>query len=330
MEPLRRVRLGLAALGLILVAGTVGYVLLGFGLLNAVYQTVTTISTVGYGEIEPLSTNGRIFTIVLILFGVGTALYTFTVLLEAVIEGHVGNLLGRRRMERGIANLHDHVIVCGWGRVGRAIADYVARAGQDVVVIDRDIERLGDVPYLSVHGDVTQDDVLVQAGIERARVLVATVSSDADNLYVTLSSRTLRPDLVIIARARTDAAEPKLQRAGANRVVNPQRIGGDRMAAFALQPHVVDFLEVVMHDGSLEFRLEEVAVPAGSPLAGASLRTAQIRERTGALILAMRSPDGRFLTNPGPETEIQPAHILIAIGTATQLSSLAEVAHPAS
>src|SRR5687768_16755307 len=227
MDPLRRVRLGLAALGLVVVAGTAGYVLLGFSLLNALYQTITTITTVGYGEIEPLKANGRIFTIVVILFGVGTALYTLTQLLETVVEGHLGNLLERRRMERGIASLHPHVIVCGWGRVGRALTEYVARAGQDVVVIDRDAERLSGTPYLTVQGDVTEDSVLMQAGIDRARVLVAAVTSDADNLYVTLSSRALRPDLVIIARARTDAAEPKLERAGANRVVNPQRIGGD-------------------------------------------------------------------------------------------------------
>lgn len=328
MEPFRRARLGLAALGLIVVVGTIGYVALGFSVLNAVYQTVTTISTVGFGEIEPLSTNGKVFTIVLILFGVGTALYTFTVLLETLIEGHVSNLLGRRRMERDIANLHDHVIVCGWGRVGRAIADYVSHAGQQVVVIDRDVERIGTIPYPAIQGDVTEDEVLTRAGIERARVLVAAVDTDADNLYVTLSSRTLRPDMVIISRARNDAAEAKLQRAGANRVVNPQRIGGDRMAAFALQPHVVDFLEVVMHDGSLEFRLEEVVVPPGSPLAGASLRDAQIRERTGALILAMRQADRRFVTNPPPETVIEPDHILIAIGTAAQLTALGGLATP--
>jgi voltage-gated potassium channel len=145
-------------------------------------------------------------------------------------------------------------------------------------------------------------------------------------VYVTLSSRTLRPDLVIIARSRSESANEKLQRAGANRVVNPQRIGGDRMAAFALQPHVVDFLDVVMHDGSLEFRLEEVAVPRTSELAGSSLRDAQIRERTGALILAMRQPDRRFVTNPPPETIVEPDHILIAIGTTAQLDALSTLA----
>lgn len=230
-------------------------------------------------------------------------------------------------MEREIAALRDHIIVCGWGRVGRAIAEYVSHAGQDVVVIDRDGERVEGVPHLSVVGDVTDDDVLKHAGIDRARVLVAAVDTDADNLYVTLSARALRPDVLIIARSRSDSADEKLRRAGANRVVNPQRIGGDRMAAFALQPHVVDFLDVVMHDRSLEFRLEEVAVPATSSLAGSSLRDAQIRERTGALILAMRQPDQRFVTNPAPETIIEPEHILIAIGTEAQLEALSSLAH---
>jgi voltage-gated potassium channel len=142
---------------------------------------------------------------------------------------------------------------------------------------------------------------------------------------MTLSSRAMRSDLLIIARARTEAAEAKLVRAGADRVVNPQRIGGDRMAAFALQPHVVDFLEVVMHDGSLQFRLEEVKVTADSPIAGSTLRAAQVRERTGSMILAVRGPDGTFATNPGPETTVEPDHILIAIGTAEQVAALARM-----
>jgi voltage-gated potassium channel len=308
-----------------MVVGTVGYIAFGFGVLNALYQTVTTISTVGFEEVEPFTAGTKVFTILLILFGVGAALYTFTVLLETLVEGHMTELLGRRRMERDIAKLRGHVIVGGWGRVGRALADYVSGAGEDVVVIDNDPDRAATIPYLHVAGDVTEDEVLVKAGIERARVVVAAVNTDADNLYMTLSSRALRTDLLIIARARTEAAEAKLVRAGADRVVNPQRIGGDRMAAFALQPHVVDFLEIVMHDGSLQFRLEEVKVTADSPIAGSSLRAAQVRERTGAMILAVRGPDGTFATNPGPETTVEPDHILIAIGTAEQVAALAEM-----
>ncbi|MDQ6650660.1 MAG: potassium channel protein [Actinomycetota bacterium] len=321
MNPLRRIQFGLLALLFVIVGGTAGYVVLGFTFLEALYQTVTTITTVGFREVRPLGAAGQVFTIVLILVGVGTALYTFGVLLESLIEGHLRDVIGRRRMDRTIAGMSGHVIICGWGRVGRATARYVTGAGGEVIVIDRSEARLANVPHPTIHGDVTDDDVLRRAGIERAKALVAALETDSDNLYVTLSGRVLNPDLTIIARARTDSSEAKLERAGANRVVNPQRLGGDRMAAFATQPHVVEFLEVVMHDGSLEFRLEEVVVAAGSALDGRSIREAHIRDTTGALLLALRDGGG-FLTNPPPETVIRPDQILIAIGTEEQLAAL--------
>lgn len=321
----RRVLLGLLGLAVVIVVGTGGYVVLGFGALDAIYQTVTTITTVGFREVHPLSPNGKVFTIFLILTGTGTALYTFTVALETLIDGHLRDLFGRRRMERQMQKMCDHVIVCGWGRVGQSIAHYLANADQQLVVIDRDPQRIPEIPHPYVQGDVTDDEVMHAAGIDRARTLVAALDTDAANLYATLSGRSLRPDLFIIARAHTDSSEPKLERAGANRVVNPQRIGGARMAALAIQPHVAEFLDVVMHDGGLEFRLEEIQVPERSPLAGRSLRDAHIRDHTGALVLALRAEDGTFTTNPPPETEIAPGHILIAIGTPGQLCSLEEL-----
>jgi voltage-gated potassium channel len=330
VEAWRRLRFGLAALVGIIVAGTVGYIALGFPWLDALYQTVTTVATVGFREVQPLSAGGQAFTIVLILVGVGTALFTFTQVLEVVVEGHVQEMLGRRRMEREIIRMSGHVIVCGFGRVGRNLAQYVTGAGQDVVVIDHDparaaaatAERSGHV----VQGDATTDEVLKEAGIERARVLVTTLNTDAANLFVTLTARSLRPDLFIVARARVESSEAKLTQAGADRVVNPQGIGGARMAAFVLQPHVAEFLDVVMHDGSLEFRLEEIPLPDQSPLAGKSLRDAHIRDSTGALILALRDATGEFTTNPAPETELCAGQILIAIGTDAQLRALAAAA----
>ncbi len=326
MDPWRRLRLGMLILAGVLVAGTAGYVVLGFPLLDAVYQTVTTVTTVGFREVQPLSDVGKVFTIVLILTGVGTALYNLTLVIQAVIEGELAELLGRRKMERQIGRMGNHVIVCGWGRVGRALTDYVTRAGQDVVVVDRDAERASSIGHPFVHGDATDDQVLLEAGIERARVLVSTLTTDADNLFVTLSGRSLRSDLFIVARARFDDSEAKLLQAGADRVVNPQSIGGKRMAAFVLQPHVAEFLDVVMHDGTLEFRLEELPVADGSPLAGVSLRDTHIRDQTGALILAMRDSDGTFTTNPPPETLLRAGQILIAIGTESQLKALAAAA----
>jgi voltage-gated potassium channel len=212
--------------------------------------------------------------------------------------------------------------------VGKSLARFVAGAGESVVVIDNNPERLAGDKVTHIVGDATDDAVLQEAGIEHARALVAAIDTDAENLYVVLSGRSLRPDLFIVARARDAASDSKLVRAGADRVVNPQAIGGARMAAFVLQPHVAAFLDVVMHDGSLEFRLEEVQVPQGSPLVGDSLRATQIRDRTGALVLAIRDSDGNFTTNPSPDAVIQPGHVLIAIGTGDELEALTALATP--
>ena len=228
-------------------------------------------------------------------------------------------------MDRTIGRMRGHVIICGWGRVGQASAQYLTSTGQAVVIIDRDPARLleGDREHPTVLGDVTDDLVLESAGIAHARALIAALDTDADNVYVTLSGRALRPDLVIIARARTQPSKSKLLRAGANRAVNPQLIGGRRMASFALQPHVAEFLDVVMHDESLEFRMEQVVVADGSSVSGFTLRDADLAETTGALLLAIRSaPTAPFLANPASDTMLAPQSILIAVGTPAQLNAL--------
>lgn len=322
VTPWRRLGIALSLLTLVIATGTSGYIVLGFAPLDALYQTVTTVTTVGFREVEPLDATGQLFTIVLILGGAGTVLYTLGAMLEILIEGQLRDILGRRRMERDIKTLSGHTIVCGWGRVGTTIAQYISGTGSGVVVVDEDPDRLATCPHPSVLGDATSDDVLERAGIERASALVAAVAEDAGNLFVVLSARALRPDLFIVARVRSQDSESKMLRAGANRVVNPQQIGGARMAAFVSQPHVAEFLDVVMHDGSLEFRLGEIPVGAGSPAAGRSLRDAHLRDQTGALILAIRTADGGFLTNPSPATELEPGHVLIAVGTQSQLDSL--------
>ena len=325
MDHWRRLGLALALLAGVVVVGTAGYVLLGFGLLDALYQTVTTVSTVGFREIRPLSPAGQVFTIVLILTGVGATLYALGVLIENLIEGRLTDLLGRRRMQRRITELSDHVIVCGWGRVGRSIAAEVAAADRDCVVVETVEGRLADCPHPHVVGDATEDAVLEQAGLLRAAALVAAVESDADNSFIVLSARAVRPDLFIVARARSLDSGQKLRRAGADRVVNPQQIGGARMAAFVLRPHVAEFLDVVMHEENLEFRLEELPVAEDSPVAGLTLRNAHLRDRTGALVLALRDPDGEFRTNPAPDTVLNPGEVIIAIGTEGELVALAAV-----
>ena len=322
MTDWRRLRLALAMLVSVFVLGTIGYVILGFSPLDAVYQTVTTVATVGFREVQPLDDAGKVFTIILILVGVGTALYTFSVVLETLFEGHLQALFGRRRMERQIETMHEHVIVCGWGRVGRAIAEELMASGTDLVVVDLDATRVAEATVPAIVGDATDDRTLEAAGLRRARALVAALDNDAANLFVTLSARSLCPDLFVVARARVEESEEKLRRAGADRVVNPQSIGGARIAAFVLQPHVTEFLDVVMHDRGLQFRLEEVLVPPGSSTVGQSIRDAHLRDRTGALVLALREEDGTFNTNPSPDTTIRAGHILIAIGTPTELDAL--------
>lgn len=312
---------GAALLTLVVIAGTSGYVAFGFSFVDALYQTMTTVSTVGFREVRDLGTGERLFTMGVIVLGVGSAFFTFSAVVEALVEGRLSESMERRRMARRIAGMSGHIIVCGWGRVGKTVADYAAGYGSDVVVVDSDAERIADTDIPHVHGDATTDATLEEAGIERARALVAALASDADNLFVTLTARRMREDLFIVARARVATTEPKLLQAGANRVVNPQHLGGARMAALANQPHVAEFLDVVMHDGSLDFRLEEVEVPQGSPVAGRTLREAQLRDQTGALVLAMKKGDD-FETNPDPGARIEPDTVLIAIGTEGQLDAL--------
>lgn len=323
----RRLQVAVALLFVVIVAGSVGYVILGFGVLDAIYQTVTTVTTVGFREVQPLSSVGKMFTIALVLAGVGTALYTFGVALEAIVEGHLMHHLEARRMEREIARMRGQVVICGWGRVGRACAAHLGGAGQGVVVVDRDPVRLADVVYPSVLGDISDDDVLRKAGIMNARALVAALDTDADNVYVVLSARALRPDLVIIARARSEESTAKLLRAGADRVVNPQLIGGRRMAAFAMQPHVAEFLDVVMHDETVDYDIEQVEIAASSTLCGRTVGEAAIAARTGAAILALREGSrADFQPDPGPDVRLDDQSILIAVGTPAQLEALRTLA----
>ena len=231
-------------------------------------------------------------------------------------------------MDRKISQLSGHTIVCGWGRVGAAVAHDLDREGHKVVVIDQSTDRVRGLEFPTVVGDATRDDTLKAAGIERANALVAALDGDADNLFVTLSGRDLMPGLFIVARARADESIIKLEHAGADRVVNPQELGAARMASFVSSPNVAEFVDVVMHDRSLEFRMREFDIPSDSPIAGKSLRDANLRELSGALVLALRAPDGTFTTNPTGNTVLEPRHVIIAIGTDEDFDRLATFATP--
>lgn len=321
-----RLRSGLIGLLVVLVGGTVGYLLFGYSLLDAVFQTVITVTTVGFGGTQKFGDGQKIFTILLIVTGVGTAAYTFSVMVETLVEGYLADEFGRRRMEKQIREMRGHVVLCGWGRVGQSIARYLLTANDDVVVVDAAADRIATVDGPAVCGDATDEEVLRAAGIDRARVLITALNGDADNLYVTLTGRSMRPDLFIVSRIASESAAAKLVQAGADRVVNPQDLGGARMAALAVQPHVAEFLDVVMHDGSLEFRLEQIDVPANSALVGQTLRSARVHAHTGALVLALRHPSEEFRTNPPPEAEIGEGDVLVVIGNMEQIESLRSLA----
>ncbi|WP_395690914.1 potassium channel family protein [Nocardioides sp.] len=327
MEPLHRIRTALLALLAVTVFGTVGYLLLGFTLMEAAYQTVTTVSTVGFREVRPLSPAAEVFTMGLIVVGVGTVLYNLGVVLEAVTEGHLRHNLEERRMTKDIAALRGHVIICGYGRVGRTASDFLRSTGEQVVVVDTDPARFTelDPTVARLVGDVTRDEVLLAAGLAHARAVVVCLESDADTVYCTLSARALRPDVVIVARARTAGSKTKLELAGANRAVNPQRLGGRRLAAFALQPDVAEFLDVVMHEDTLDWRIQQVPVAAGSELVGATVW--QCRVRTGALPLAVRrAPRAPLEANPDGTVVLPAGSVLVVLGTQEELATLSQLA----
>lgn len=319
-----RLRLALGLVLTVFVVGTIGFWAFGLGFIDSMYMTITTITTVGYRELNgpDISTVEKLFTMGIIVTGVSTVLYTFTLVVQTIVEGQLREFVGRRRMDKRISEMHDHVIVCGWGRVGRAVASEMALGGTDVVVVDANAERVAGIYLPTVVGDATHDATLRAAGIERARALVAALEGDAENLFVTLSSRAIKADLFIVARARQDESVDKLSRAGADRVVNPQELGAARMASFVLQPNVAEFVDVVMHERSMDFRMREVEIPEGASVAGRSLREADLRHRSGALVLALRGDDGTFTANPDPDIILHPRNVIVAVGTDDALQEL--------
>ncbi|HJT78558.1 MAG TPA: potassium channel protein [Gemmataceae bacterium] len=326
----RRFILTLLVPALLLVAGTLGYHFIeGWSLFDSLYMTVTTLTTVGYGEVHPLSPAGRAFTMLLLLGGVFTLFYAAGELIRGIISGEVREALGRQRMARNLAELRNHMIVCGLGRMGRLVCARFAAGGIPFVVIDRDPKLLADfrMPHgLALHGDATSDEVLRQAGVERARALVTVTASDADNLYITMSGRLLNERLFIVSRAEEERARQKLLRAGANRVVSPYAIGGARVAEAVLRPAVVDFIELATRTEHLALQIEEVRVEAGSRLAGTTVRDSQLRQDMGIIVVAIKRQSGDMLFNPDSTASIEPGDTLITLGPRPQLDELERLA----
>lgn len=318
--------LALGILVLVVVGGTIGYELLeGWSFSDSLYMTIITLATVGYDEIHPLDENGRIFTIGLIVFGVGAAAYTVSSLTQAMVGGQLAFLFGRRRLQGKIDRLKNHYIVCGYGRMGSLVCKELRSRGKKVVAVEmNELARvqLDSDEFLYVFGDGTEEDVLLKAGVDRAKALVAAVHTDADNLYLVLTARQLNPALYIVSRAGEVPAERKLLRAGANRVVCPYHIGGIRMAQAVLRPAVVDFLDMTLRGEKLDLRMEGLHVGPSSPLADKTLKDSRIREKLGLNIIAIKRSDGEMILNPPPETNIKPGDVLITVGTEKTLTGL--------
>jgi voltage-gated potassium channel len=312
--------------------GTIGYMAIeGWSAWDAFYMTVITVTTVGYKEVHDLSRAGQLFTVVLLFGGVGSALYTFTLLATVVVEGGLPKRLQRRRNQRMLDTMKDHFIICGYGRIGSIVAHQFKRQHIPYVVIERDPARLHeaiDDGGLAVEADASREDVLLRVGIERARGLIAAVGTDAENVYAVLTARVLRPDLLIVGRAETDDATTKLKRAGADRVISPYQIGAMQMAQTALRPAVVDFMALATSSDNLELAMEEVTVTPTSALVDQSLLTANLRQRYGVIVVGIQRKDLRMEFNPEPDTTIHGGDKLVVLGRPDSLKQLGNEAAP--
>lgn len=324
---LRRVWTAFLALGFITALGVIGYMWFeGWVFMDALYMTVITLTTVGYREVHELDRAGQLWTMFLLITGVGTLFYAAVSSVELAVEGTVRGYFERRRMRAKINRVSEHYILCGFGRVGQQVAHEFAFEGVPFVVIDNDPQKVDEClgeGYLAILGEATDDVMLKEAGIDRAKGLVAAVNSDADNVFVVLSARQVNPGLHIVARASSDESAAKLEIAGADRTLSPYAVGGRRLASLATQPLIVDFLDIVTRGREgLEFRLEEFGVPKESPLANHTIGQLRIGERTGAMVLAIRSSEGKFDTTPSAQDTIHPNDTLIVLGTREQVGRL--------
>jgi len=329
MDPVRHFRFSLISLLIVFAAGTCGYSLIeGWSLFDSLYMTVITLATVGFREVAPLSDGGRAFTILLIVFGAGIIAYAVGSMVQILVEGQVLKVLGRKKLEKQISKLSGHYIICGYGRIGAMIAREFAARPKSFVVVENDIEvceRLSNEGHLFVRGNATDDETLLEAGIERAKGLITAVTSDTENVYITLTARGLKPNLFILARASDDSAEVKLRRAGANKVVSPYTIGATRMAQAILRPSVVDFIEIATGSQNVELQLEEINISIRSELVGKTLMNSGIRKQIGVIIVGVKRGSS-MLFNPSPETEMLNGDTLITLGEPSAVRELERLA----
>ncbi len=322
----RRFVLIMGAIVTTLTIGTVGFTVIdGYPPFDAFYMSLTTMTTVGYGEIHPLSHAGRIFNSFLIVFGVTTIFIAIGAMTQTIIELEFGDAIGKRRNKRMIDNLKDHYIICGFGRVGRGAASELRHAGVPFVVVDNNPDRAEHAMLagmLAVAADSTQDETLRLVGIERARGLVAALATDADNLFVLLSAKGLNPGIYVATRAAEEGAEAKMRRAGADAVFAPYAMTGHRLAQSLLRPHVVQFLDFTTKDVGEDIAIEQVRVAATSEMVAKTIREMQLRKEVGVIVMAIRKESGEMVFNPPADTAVQGGDYLIVMGRPGNLRTL--------
>ncbi len=329
MNKLRKIFLWGAGLVAIILLGSAGYVFIeGWSFFDGLYMTVITLTTVGFGEVHPLTDLGRAYTLMLLFAGMGVMLYVVTSLARMVVEGEIKQALGKRKLAKGIKKLENHYIICGFGRIGEIIARQLREQGLSLVVVENNpdqISRLEEAGYYFVAGDATKEEVLLEAGIERAKGLVAVVASDVGNVYITLTARSLNPKLFIVGRAEDQGSQQKLLRAGADKAESPHELGGRKMAHTILRPTVVTFMELAMHEG-VDWSMEEIAVGTASPLLGLPLKDTGIRRQFDLIVVAIKRADEELLFNPTPETPILAGDTLIILGMRKNLDAFEQIA----
>ena len=329
MDPVRHLKQSLIVLGLLVTVGSAGYMSIeGWSLLDSLYMTVITLGTVGFREVQPLSDTGKIFTMLLIVVGVSVLGYIVGSLAQIMFEGQFQRIIGRKKVEKKIEALNDHYIICGFGRIGALICREFAAKPLPFLVIEKHPEvheKLHQEEYLHIRGDATEDETLLRAGIKRAKGLISVVTSDTENVYITLTARGLNPDLYILARSGEEGSEIKLKRAGANKVISPYVIGGSRMAQAILRPNVVDFIEIATGREHLDLQMEEILVPAHSQFAGESLISSGFRKETGVIIVGIKKSNGKMVFNPAPQTKIEAHDTLIVLGESSAIVKLEQL-----
>ncbi len=318
----------LTIFGLVTLVGTAGYMIIErWSFFDSLYMTVITVATVGFGETHPLSFMGRLFTIVLILAGVSALGFALAQLIDILLQGHLTGLLEELRMNKRITQLRGHTIVAGFGRVGSVVAQSLSDEGAYFVVVDSSehaCEEARQEGWLYVIGDATEEDVLIEAGIEHAGSVVTALAGDAENLFVTVTARSLNPELFIVSRSSHASTEAKLYKGGADRAITPNVIGGRRMASMVLQPAVSDYLDIVSSGNGVEYRLQELELIPGSCFAGLTLGSARIRELTGAQVVAIINRDTSVNVNPGVDAVLEVGQRLVVLGTVDAVAVLAE------